>query len=63
MKYHFTFKIEGRFYTNVEAADLETAKGIAQCEFEAADLDERFDVVDSELIIITDENDNYILEK
>lgn len=62
MKYYATFKIDARYVVEVEAKDLEEAKKEAESIFSDADFGAAEDI-DGELIIVTDENDEYLYEK
>lgn len=54
--YYVTFKVEGRYTVQVDAASIEEAKEMAQAEFDAANLNE-MDMIDSEPVTVEDEND------
>lgn len=54
--YYVTFKVEARWSTDVDARSVAEAKEIAETYFEAAELDS-MEIIDSEPIIVEDEND------
>lgn len=56
MTYYVTYKIEGRWTTDVEASSVEEAKEKAQCYLEAADLN-RMEFIDTCPIIVEDDKD------
>lgn len=62
MKYYVTYKIDARYTAEVEACNLEEAKKKAESIYINADFGEAEDI-DGEMIIVTDENDNYLYEK
>ena len=56
MTYYVTYKIEGRWTTDVEASSVEEAKEKAQCYLEAVDLN-RMEFIDTGPIIVEDDKD------
>ena len=61
-KYYITYKVDARYIAAVEADNLEEAKEKAEEEFCDADFGETVDI-DGEVIIVEDENGNYVWEK
>ena len=55
-KYYVTIKVEGRYTAEVEADSIEKAKELGMDEFRVANLNET-EIVDSEAIIVEDEED------
>ena len=55
-----TFAIDGRWTTDVKAATIEEAKEKAWCYFEAVDCS--IEILISDLVMIEDENGNYVYE-
>lgn len=62
MKYYVTHKISARYIVGVDATDIEEARKKAEEEFSEADFGEASDI-DGDIIIIEDENGNYVYEK
>lgn len=62
MKYYVTYKVEARYIAEVEADSLKEAMEKAESEYIDADFGVAEDI-DSEAIIVEDENGNYIWEK
>lgn len=58
--FYVTFAIDGRWTTDVKAATMEEAKEKAWCYFDAVDCS--IEIIESDLIIIEDENGNYVYE-
>lgn len=61
--YYVTFAIDGRSTFKVEAADPESAKSEAACEFQAADYGEYLEFVDTKIISVEDEQGNIVYER
>lgn len=62
MKYYVTYKIDARYVAEVEADSLEEAMEKAEEEYIDADFGVT-EAIDSEQIIVEDENGNYIWER
>lgn len=56
MKFCVTFRIDGRYTTEVEAKDIEEAKDKAQCFFEAENFGP-LEFVESAPVTVEDEHD------
>lgn len=61
-KYYVTFRIDARYTAEIEAGCLEDAEAIARNQICEADFGQAEDV-DSDIIIVTDDCDNYLYEK
>ena len=61
MTYYVTFKIDARYVAEVEANSAEEAHDMAIDKYIDADFGEAHDI-DAELIIVEDENGNYVWE-
>ena len=62
MKYYVTYKIDARYIAEVEAENIEEAKKKAEGKFLDADFGEAEDI-DGEIIIVEDNNGDYVWEK
>lgn len=62
MKYYVTYKIDARYVAEVEANSLEEAMKKAELEYIDADFGVASDI-DSETIVVEDENGNYVWER
>ena len=62
MKYYVTYRIDARYIAEVEADNLEEAMKIAESEYIDADFGVAEDI-DSEAIIVEDENGNFVWEQ
>ena len=62
MKYYVTHKLEARYVIDIEAENIEEAKRKAADEFADADFGVAEDI-DGEVIMVEDENGNYLWEK
>ena len=62
MKYYVTFKVDARYIAAVDANNIEEAKEKAAEEFSNADFGEA-NTIDGDMIIIENENGDYIWEK
>ena len=60
--YYVTFRIDGRYVAKVTSPDLEKAKEDAVFEYYDADFG-TLECVESEIIMVEDENGNYLYEK
>ena len=58
-----TFAINWRSTFQVKAPDVESAKGEAECKFQAADYGECLEFVDSKIISVEDEQGNIVYER
>ena len=58
MRYTIGFRIDGRYYVNVEANNLDDAIAKAEAKFEEASLNE-MEVIDSEVINARDEKGKF----
>ena len=61
-KFYVTFKIDARYVAEVEASNVEEAKKKASEAFSDADFGAAEDI-DGEVIVVEDENGNYVWEK
>lgn len=61
-KYYVKFKIDARYVAEVEASNVEEAKEKASEVFSDADFGAAEDI-DGEVIVVEDENGNYVWEK
>ena len=61
MNYYVKFKIDARFVADIEADSIEEAKQKATIAYQNADFGEAEDI-DGEIIIIEDENGNFLEE-
>jgi hypothetical protein len=61
-EYFVTFRIDGRFVAKVTATDLETAKKEAIEYYQDADFGV-LECVDSDIVVVEDEQGNYVYEK
>lgn len=64
MKYYVNYKVEGRWFAEVEAASLEEAKRLAEDKFYDADFGELHDIgdCDTRQISVEDDDGNIIWE-
>lgn len=62
MQYYVTFKVEGRYVATVTAKNVEDAISKAREEYLDADFGLLSDI-ESEPIIVEDENENFVWEK
>ena len=62
MAYYVTYKVEARYITKVEANNIKEALDKANNKYIDADFGEAEDI-DGEVIIIEDENGNYVWER
>lgn len=62
MKYYVTHRISARYVVEVDAENIEEAKKEAEIKFSEADFGEAEDI-DGTLIVIEDENGNYLYER
>lgn len=62
MKYYVTYKIDARYIAEVEAENLEEAMKKAESEYINADFGQAEDI-DGEMIIVEDDNGNFVWEK
>lgn len=62
MKYYVTYKVEARYTAEVEADSLEEAMKKAESEYIDADFGVAEDI-NGEVIIVEDENENYVWEQ
>ena len=60
--YYVTFRIDGRFVTKVTAENLEEAKKEALEQYYDADFGV-LECVDSDIVVVEDEQGNYVYEK
>lgn len=60
--YYVTFRIDGRYVAKVTSLDLEKAKEDAVFEYYDADFG-TLECVESEIILVEDENGNYLYER
>jgi hypothetical protein len=61
-EFYVTFRIDGRFVTKVTAENLEEAKKTALENYYDADFGS-LECVDSEIVIVEDENGSFLYEK
>ena len=61
-KYYVTFKIDGRFVTEVEAESVEKAIEEATYEYQDADFG-KLEIIDGEAVCAEDPDGNFVFEK
>lgn len=62
MKYYVTYRINARYVAEVDADNLDEAKVKACDKYIDADFGDSSDI-DGEIVVIEDENGNYVWEK